>query len=92
MSEATPWRGDVGSAPYHLGYFVDDLARAALDLGVNGYAMEVCGVLNGVAPCVPAYYDNADGLRLESVVRTAMGDLSTRFPGHVRVVEGGSDG
>jgi hypothetical protein len=89
---AAPWRGDVGSAPHHLGYFVDDLAGAARDLEANGYVMEACGVIDGVAPSIFAYYNNADGLRLEIVDRTVLADLSERFPEYVRTKKEGTNG
>jgi hypothetical protein len=70
----TVWTPVAGNALHHLGYFVDDLDTASIDLIDGGLPVEVCGCIAGRAPAMFSYHKGGDGIRIEIVDRTAMGD------------------
>jgi hypothetical protein len=61
-----------GSAPHHLGYWVDDIAVASEQLELAGYAREVSPTGDG--PSTFAYHIDAGGVRIEIVARALFPD------------------
>ena len=73
----TVWTSAPGNAAHHLGYFVDDLAAASRALTEAGLPVEACGSVEGSHPSVFAYHKGAEGIRIEIVDRTTMGDFGS---------------
>jgi catechol 2,3-dioxygenase-like lactoylglutathione lyase family enzyme len=71
----TPWVAGANHAVHHLGYFTDDLAGTASALEAHGFTLELCPAGDGKAPSIFAYYLSPDGVRVEIVDRTIMGDF-----------------
>ena len=71
----TVWTPAPGNAPHHLGYFVDDLGVASDALITAGLPVEACGSVDGDRPSVFPFHKGADGIRIELVDRSVMGDF-----------------
>ena len=71
----TPWVAGSTNAVHHLGYFTDDLAITASALQAHGFTLELCPAGDDEAPSIFAYYLSPDGVRVEIVDRTIMGDF-----------------
>jgi len=71
----TVWTPAPGNAPHHLGYFVDDLRASSAALEHAGLPIEACGSLDGEHPSVFAFHKGRDGIRIELVDRSVMGDF-----------------
>ena len=70
----TPWVAG-SNAVHHLGFFTDDFARTAAALHAHGFTLELCPAGDGQAPSIFAYYLSPDGVRVEIVDRTIIGDF-----------------
>lgn len=68
----TIWTAQPSTATHHLGYWVDDLTRAAAELENAGYRQEARPA--GDALSMFAYYIDAAGARVELVDRALFGD------------------
>ncbi len=73
----TVWTPAPGNAAHHLGYFVDDLQASSEALVDAGLPVEACGSVDGQYPTVFAYHKGEDGIRIELVDRSIMGDFDT---------------
>lgn len=71
----TPWVAGSTNAVHHLGYFTDDFATTASALQAHGFTLELCPAGDDGAPSIFAYYLSPDGVRVEIVDRTIMGDF-----------------
>ncbi|MFJ9127748.1 VOC family protein [Streptomyces sp. NPDC102340] len=70
----TPWTATARTAAHHLGYFCDDIPATSKRLEDAGFALEVCGVVDGNAPSVFAYHLAPTGVRIEIVDRAVLPD------------------
>lgn len=71
----TVWTPAPGNAAHHLGYFVDDLRASSEALADAGLPIEACGSVDEKHPTVFAYHKGDDGIRIEIVDRSVMGDF-----------------
>jgi catechol 2,3-dioxygenase-like lactoylglutathione lyase family enzyme len=71
----TVWTPAPGNAVHHLGYFVDDLRASSKALTDAGLPIEACGLRGGQHPTDFAYHKGEDGIRIELVDRSIMGDF-----------------
>jgi catechol 2,3-dioxygenase-like lactoylglutathione lyase family enzyme len=71
----TVWMPAPGNAVHHLGYYADDLQASSAALAEAGLPIEACGVTDGQHPTTFAYHKGDDGIRVELVDRSVMGDI-----------------
>jgi len=71
----TAWAAAPGNAVHHVGYWVDDIAAASAALADDDRPLEVCGGTDPASPATFAYHRGPDGIRIELVDRTVMGDF-----------------
>jgi hypothetical protein len=73
----TPWTILGEQAIHHLGYFTDDMTSASAQLLTAGFTLEMRPAGTPQFPQMLAFYIDAQGIRIEIVDRSSMGDWTT---------------
>lgn len=78
----TIWTAVAGRPLHHLGYWVDDLASASVELEDQGCPKVACAMSNGEMFGM-AYHEMPDGMFVELVDRTSFADWPAFLAGKV---------